>query len=72
MIEALALGAAGGGIVLVLILVVWVKGLTTDRRKDIEEDLENWEGVLDVKREIKDKLDSDRDYINRLHEKFND
>ena len=72
MIEALILGATGGGIVLVMILVIWVKGLTSDRRKDIEEDLENWSGVLDVKREVKDKLDSDLDYINKLHEKFND
>ena len=72
MIEALILGATGGGIVLVMILVIWVKGLTSDRRKDIEEDLESWTGVLDVKREVKDKLDSDLDYINKLQDKFND
>ena len=72
MIEALGLFIAGSVVMLILIMVIWAKGLTSNRIKEAEEELENWTGVLDVKREIKDKLDTDLDYVNRLHNKFND
>ncbi|MDC0637491.1 hypothetical protein OAP25_02200 [Flavobacteriaceae bacterium] len=72
MIEALGLFIAGSVVMLILILVIWAKGLTSNRIKEAEEELENWTGVLDVKREIKDKLDTDLDYVNKLRDKFND
>lgn len=43
------------------------------RRTDEErEKLEEFSGVLDVKREVKNKLDTDLDYVNKLHDTFND
>ena len=62
----------GAGIFLVLFLVWWIKGLTNKR--EIEQDLEYEEltGVIDVKRDIKDKLYSDADYTKRVRDAFND
>ena len=68
MIELIAFG----GIILVSILVWWVKGLTTKREIEQELEYEELAGVIDVKRNIKDKLRDDSDYAQRVRDAFND
>ena len=68
MIELIAFG----GIILVSILVWWVKGLTTKREIEQELEYEELTGVIDVKRNIKDKLRDDSDYAQRVRDAFND
>lgn len=62
----LALGA--------LWLVWFVAGLAggSSRREQLEREQEEWSGVLDVKRETRDKLKSDPDYAERVQDEFND
>lgn len=59
---------------LVAIFFVWfVVGLAghSARRKQLEQELEEWEGVLDVKREARDSLNNP-DYVKRVQDSFND
>jgi hypothetical protein len=63
---------AFGGIILVSILVWWVKGLTTKREIEQELEYEELTGVIDVKRNIKDKLRDGSDYAQRVRDAFND
>jgi len=62
------------GSVCLVALYIAIMAITLFRRKSDEnqDELDDFSGVLDVKREVQDKLDSDLDYINKLHEKFND
>ena len=68
MIELIAFG----GIILVSILVWWVKGLTTKREIEQELEYEELTGVIDVKRNIKDKLRDGSDYAQRVRDAFTD
>ena len=68
MIESIALGV----LALVLILVWWVKGLTTKRELEQEEEYEELAGVIDVKRNQKDKLRTDAEHTKRVRDFFND
>jgi len=60
---------------LVAIFFIWfVAGLAgkSARLRQTEQELEEWEGVMDVKRETRDKLNSDPDYVKRVQDNFND
>ncbi len=63
---------SGGVVLLILILVWWVKGLTTKRELEQEDEYEALTGVIDVRRNIKDKLRDDPDYAERVRNAFND
>ena len=63
---------SGGVVLLVLILVWWVKGLTTKREIEQEDEYEALTGVIDVRRNIKDKLRNDSGYTERVRDAFND
>lgn len=63
---------AGGITFLVIFLVWWVKGLTTKREMEQEEEYNNLSGVIDVKRDIEDKLRNDPDYAEFVRNSFND
>lgn len=63
---------AGGITFLVIFLVWWVKGLTTKREMEQEEEYNNLSGVIDVKRDIEDKLRDDPDYAEFVRNSFND
>lgn len=63
---------AGGVIFLIIFLVWWVKGLTTKREMEQEDEYEELTGVIDVKRNVKDKLRDDPDYAERVRDAFND
>lgn len=62
------------GSVCLVALYIAIMAITLFRRKadESQNELDDFSGVLDVKREIKDKLDTDREYINKLHDNFND
>ena len=53
-------------------LVMWIKSLTNKREIDQELEYEELTGVIDVKRDIKDKLYNDADYTKRVRDAFND
>jgi hypothetical protein len=60
---------------LAVLFVIWfVAGLAGNaaRRETLEQELEEWEGVLDVKRETRDRLASDPDYVKRVQDEYND
>lgn len=60
-------------IVFGLLAVIWfVRGLTNDRRREFEREREELTGVIDVRREAKDRLRTDDKYRNKLHDKYND
>jgi len=56
----------------VLYVVIVTISLFRRRTDEEQEKLEEFSGVLDVKREVKNKLDTDLDYVNKLHDTFND
>ena len=62
------------GSVCLVALYIAVMAITLFRRKadEDEEELDNFSGVLDVKRKAKDKLNSDPGYTKRVQDKFND
>lgn len=53
-------------------LVIVVVGLFRQRIDTAEQELEEWSGVLDVRRKTRDKLDSDPQYTERVQNEFND
>ena len=63
---------SGGVVLLVLILVWWVECLTTKREIEDEYEYEALTGVIDVRRNIKDRLRDDPDYAERMRNAFND
>lgn len=63
------LGALG----LIIVLLAWLLlGAQNNRLKAKDDELEQWEGVTDVKRKARDKLASDPDYAKRVQNEFND
>jgi len=58
----------------VLFIIWFVAGLAGNsaRREAAQQELDEWSGVTDVKRETRDKLDSDSDYAKRVQDEFND
>jgi len=56
----------------VLYVAIVTISLFRRRTDEEQEKLEEFSGVLDVKREVKNKLDTDLDYVNKLHDTFND
>ena len=56
----------------VLWLVYVVVGLFRRIDNEQEQELEEWEGVTDVRRKTRDKLASDPDYVDRVQNEFND
>ncbi len=64
-------------IILMLVLVsvialIFFVGVASGRDRQRREELEEWEGILDVKRETKDKLNTDSEYAERVQDHFND
>ena len=54
-----------------LIGIGWfVSGLFNDRHKKLEEELDEWSGVYDVKREVDNRLSDDSER-ERLRDKYN-
>ena len=62
------------GSVCLVALYIAIIAITLFRRKldESEEEIDNFSGVLDVKRNAKDKLNSDSEYTKRVQDKFND
>jgi len=54
------------------VLIWFINGLTTNRLRDLEKELDEFSGVYDVKRSVKDKLNSDNEYKQRVRDTFND
>lgn len=54
-----------------LIIGVFLFGLMSGRNRASRDELEEWSGVMDVKRETRDKLRSDPDYVERMQNQFN-
>ena len=62
-----------GCLALIIALFAWLlHGATNNRLKDAEQELDDWKGVTDVKRETRDKLATDPDYVKRVQKHFND
>lgn len=60
-----------GGLAFIIGLFGWLlHGATNNRMKDRDEELENWSGVYDVKREADNRLANDAER-RRLREKYN-
>lgn len=60
---------------LAVLFIIWfVAGLagSAARREAAREELDEWSGVIDVKRETRDRLASDPDYAKRVQDDFND
>lgn len=52
--------------------VIWfIVGLTSDRRKERERQVGELTGVINVRREAKDKLRTDDEYRDRVRDKYN-
>lgn len=64
---------AFGILALVIIggLVMLFNSSSRNRAKDLEQELEDWEGVTDVRRKTRDNL-ANPDYVKRVQDKFND
>lgn len=63
------LGALG----LIIGLLAWLlHGAMNNRIKDKDAELDQWEGVTDVRRKARDKLADDPDYARRVQDEFND
>lgn len=64
------------GIVILVIIgfIFFVTSLAkmAERGRAKEQELEEWDGILDVKRKARDKLKSDVDYVNSVQDHFND
>jgi hypothetical protein len=54
-----------------LVIGIFLFGLMSGRNRASRDELEEWEGVMDVKRETRDKLKSDPDYVERMQNQFN-
>jgi hypothetical protein len=63
-------GALGVGVLFIIWFVAGLAGKSA-RLRQTEQELEEWEGVMDVKREARDKL-NDPDYVKRMQNEFND
>jgi hypothetical protein len=64
-------GALGIGVLFIIWFVAGLAGKSA-RLRQTEQELDEWEGVLDVKREARDKLKSDSDYVDKVEGRFND
>lgn len=61
-----------GALALTIAFFAWLlHGATNNRMKDKEQEIEEWSGVIDVKREIDNKLANDREYAQRVRDKYN-
>lgn len=61
-----------GILALIIALFAWLlHGATGNRMRDKEQELDEWSGVTDVKREIDNKLANDPDHAKRVREKYN-
>lgn len=58
----------------VLFIIWFVAGLAGNsaRREAAQQELDEWSGVTDVKRETRDNLAGDPDYAKRVQDEFND
>jgi len=62
-----------GGLAFLVALFAWLLyGATNNRMQDKMDELNDWNGTLDVRRETRDKLDSDPQYTERVQDEFND
>ena len=62
-----------GGLAFLVALFAWLlHGATNNRLRDKEDELDDWNGTLDIRRETRDKLDSDPQYTDRVQSEFND
>ena len=70
MIDVFLVGFVG----LIVFLIWFVAGLakSSARTKQLEEELDEWSGVMNVKRKARNKLDTDTDYVKRVQSAFND
>lgn len=55
-----------------VVVLIFFAGIASGRDRQRREELEEWEGILDVKRKTKDKLDTDGEYAKRVQDHFND
>lgn len=61
-----------GGLAVLIAFFAWLlHGATNNRLRDVERELEDWEGVTDVRRKTRDNL-NDPDYVERVQNEFND
>ena len=61
-----------GLVILGVIGMFWfIAGLTNDRRRRDKREFDEFIGVIDVRRNAKDKLRDD-DYTKRVRDKYND
>jgi preprotein translocase subunit SecG len=61
-----------GLVIVFAFFVIWLLyGLFNSRQEDLEQELDEFSGIYDARREAKNDLD-DPDYVKRLHDKFND
>ena len=62
-----------GGLVFLVALLAWLlHGATNNRLRDKEDELDDWNGTLDVRRRVRDELDNDPQYTDRVQDEFND
>jgi hypothetical protein len=64
----------GLAVLAVIGLIFFVASLAKagERARARRRELEEWEGILDVRRETRDKLDNDPEYVKRVRDHFND
>ena len=61
-----------GALALIIALFGWLlHGATNNRMRDKDEELDEWSGVIDVRRKTRDKIASDPDYVKRVQDHFN-
>ena len=58
------------GLMVVAGIIIFIHGITNNRLRDLENELDDWEGVYDVKRKIDNDL-SDESKRDELRNKYN-
>lgn len=62
-----------GGLALLIAFFAWLlHGATNSRLEEKDKELEEWEGVIDVRRKAEDAKYSNPDAIKRVRGKYND
>lgn len=54
------------------VTIIFWTGVTSGRNQARRDDLEDWEGVEDIRQTTRDRVKSDPDYAKRVQDEFND
>ena len=62
-----------GGLALLVAFFAWLlHGATNSRLEEKDKELEEWSGVIDVRRKAEEAKHNDHDAVKRVRDKYND